>query len=297
MKQFIIAQSKKEFYTSHSGLALVGLCLNKLCSLPAKAMDAFPRKVGGIGLDDILRSYVGLLTMGKSDFEAITDCRDDDHFSQSLGVARVPSAETLRQRLDEVAPTLRRYCRCLLGGIPEKGPGDHLLLWIQDISPWTAMSFRWTTPRPKRKGCPVSTTGRTGMRPWRRTWARRVGAWSWSCVKEANTAKMDSFLFLSGSSRRPAALLPEKSLCALTRPTMRLIPVLPWRAKRMSATSSSGIPEGKTSSNGRGGFSRKARSLLPGTGKELGCSPSISSRSTREDLQVQKGYAGSRAHH
>ncbi len=108
MKQFIIAQSKKEFYTSHSGLALVGLCLNKLCSLPTKAIDAFPRKVGGIGLDDILRSYVGLLTMGKSDFEAITDCRDDDHFSQSLGVTRVPSAETLRQRLDEVAPTLRR---------------------------------------------------------------------------------------------------------------------------------------------------------------------------------------------
>jgi len=107
MKQFIIAQSKKEFYTSHSGLALVGLCLNKLCPLPAKAIDAFPRKAGGIGLDDILRSYVGLLTMGKSDFEAITDCRDDDHFSQSLGVTRVPSAETLRQRLDEVAPALR----------------------------------------------------------------------------------------------------------------------------------------------------------------------------------------------
>jgi hypothetical protein len=108
MKQFTIAQSKKEFYTSHSGLALVGLCLNKLCSLPAKARDAFPVSSGGIGLDDIIRSYVGLLTIGKSDFEAITDCRDDDHFSQSLGVVRVPSAETLRQRLDEVASALRR---------------------------------------------------------------------------------------------------------------------------------------------------------------------------------------------
>jgi len=107
MKQFIIAQSKKEFYTSHSGLALVGLCLNKLCSLPAKAKNAFPVSSGGIGLDDIIRSYVGLLTIGKSDFEAITGCRDDDHFSQALGVDRVPSAETLRQRLDEVAPGLR----------------------------------------------------------------------------------------------------------------------------------------------------------------------------------------------
>lgn len=107
MKQFVITQSKKEFYTSHSGLALVGLCLNKLCALPSEAMDAFPRKFGGIGLDDILRSYVGLLTMGKSDFEAITSCRQDDCFSNSLGIARVPSAETLRQRLDEVAPGLR----------------------------------------------------------------------------------------------------------------------------------------------------------------------------------------------
>ncbi len=108
MKQFVLEQSKKEFYTSHSGLALVGLCLNKLCSLPTKARDAFPIGSGGIGLDDIIRSYVGLLTIGKSDFEAITDCRDDDHFSQSLGVGRIPSPETLRQRLDEAAPGLLR---------------------------------------------------------------------------------------------------------------------------------------------------------------------------------------------
>jgi|SRR5208283_4100006 len=116
MKHFIITQSKKEFYTSHSGLALVGLCINRLCSLPAKARDAFPVSAGGIGLDDILRSYVGLLTMGKSDFEAVTDCRDDDHFIQSLGIARVPSAETLRQRLDEVAPALWRLAdACSVG--------------------------------------------------------------------------------------------------------------------------------------------------------------------------------------
>ena len=50
MKQFIIAQSKKEFYTSHSGLAMVGLCLNKLCSLPTKAMDAFPGRSAALVL-------------------------------------------------------------------------------------------------------------------------------------------------------------------------------------------------------------------------------------------------------
>ncbi len=29
MRRFIIEQSQEEFYSSHSGLALVGLCLNK----------------------------------------------------------------------------------------------------------------------------------------------------------------------------------------------------------------------------------------------------------------------------
>ncbi|MFQ5843048.1 MAG: IS1380 family transposase [Thermodesulfobacteriota bacterium] len=109
MKRFIIAQSEKEFYTSHSGLALVGLCINELCSLPDKAREAFPisTKNNGIGLDDIVRSYIGLLTMGKSDFEAVTNYREDDFFRESLGTGRVPSAETLRQRFDEVAPKLR----------------------------------------------------------------------------------------------------------------------------------------------------------------------------------------------
>jgi len=105
-------QSDKEFYTSHSGLALVGLGLNRFCSLPTKARDGFPVSGAstGIGLDDILRSYVGLLAMGKSDYEAITNRRKDDYFKESLGIDKVPSAETLRQRLDEAAPALRPLC-------------------------------------------------------------------------------------------------------------------------------------------------------------------------------------------
>ncbi len=80
MKRFVIVQSDKEFYTSHSGLALVGLSLNRFCSLPAKAREAFPVSAGGtgIGLDDIVRSYVGLLATGRSDYEAFTNRREDD---------------------------------------------------------------------------------------------------------------------------------------------------------------------------------------------------------------------------
>ena len=109
MKRFIITQSDKESYTSHSGLALVGLCLNEFCSLPATAKETFPlvEGVNGIGIDDILRSSVGLLTLGQSDYEAVANHKEDEYFREALGIGKVPSAETLRQRLDEVAPALR----------------------------------------------------------------------------------------------------------------------------------------------------------------------------------------------
>jgi len=106
MKRFIIEQSDKEFYTSNSGLVLVGHCINRLCSLPLKGKKSFPVGPGGIGTDDILRSYVGILSIGQSDFEAISNRREDDYFRQALGIDRVPSAETLRQRLDEIAPNI-----------------------------------------------------------------------------------------------------------------------------------------------------------------------------------------------
>jgi hypothetical protein len=97
----MIVQSDKEFFTSHSGLALVALSLNMFCTLPAKAMETFPTSAGsnGIGLDDILRSYVGLLAMSQSDSEAVTNRREDDNFRQSLAIGKIRSAETLRKRL------------------------------------------------------------------------------------------------------------------------------------------------------------------------------------------------------
>ena len=80
MKQFIIGQSDKEFYTSHSGLALIGLGVNRYSALPAAAGKGFSviKGTNGIGLDDILRSYVGMLSLGKTDFEAVTNKKDDD---------------------------------------------------------------------------------------------------------------------------------------------------------------------------------------------------------------------------
>ena len=60
MKRFILEQSKDEFYTAHSGLALIGLCINKYSDMAKK----LSRTVGychGTSLAYVLRSYSGLL--------------------------------------------------------------------------------------------------------------------------------------------------------------------------------------------------------------------------------------------
>jgi hypothetical protein len=102
MKRFIIEQSDEEFYTSHSGLALVGLALNRFTSLSSAltVMDAPGDLIAGI---DIIRSYCALLAQGKSDFVAVEQCRNDDFFRESLGNKDVPSEGTMRQRMDKYA--------------------------------------------------------------------------------------------------------------------------------------------------------------------------------------------------
>ena len=214
MKQFIIAQSKRDFYTSHSGLALVGMCLNKLCSLPAKAIDAFPRKVGGIGLDDILRSYVGLLTMGKSDFEAITDSRDDDYFSQSLGIARVPSAETLRQRLDETAPALRSVADACSVGFLKKARVAITPLDTGHV-PLDCDVFPMDNSKTKKEGVSRIYNGEDGYAPM----AAYLGTEGWCLeleLREGSQHSQDGFIpFLERIIEKARSLTSRKLLVRL----------------------------------------------------------------------------------
>jgi hypothetical protein len=82
MKRFIIEKSEEEFYSSHSGLALVGLCLNRFTSLTKRLGQLGALKKGAISHADVLRSYIGLLCLGKSDFEAISGFRQDRFFKE-----------------------------------------------------------------------------------------------------------------------------------------------------------------------------------------------------------------------
>ncbi|SEH07832.1 IS1380 family transposase [Candidatus Venteria ishoeyi] len=104
MPNIKLEQSETETYTSHAGMLLVGSCLNKHGNLDA--ICAPLGKGGEVSNADLIRSYVGLLAQGKSDYEAIENVRNDEIFQLSLGIKQVLSSSRQRQRFDENARTL-----------------------------------------------------------------------------------------------------------------------------------------------------------------------------------------------
>ena len=102
MKRFTIEQSDEEFYTSHSGISLPGLALNRFTSIASGLAKVAPTD-DVISHADVIKSYCGLLAQAKSDFVAIDQYRADDFFRESLGNQHVPSEGTMRQRMDEHA--------------------------------------------------------------------------------------------------------------------------------------------------------------------------------------------------
>ena len=91
--------------TPVGGLALVGHYLKAL-GPQWRALDGALPVRSGVSNSDVLRSYVGLLVQGKSDFDAVENYRGDKFFKESLGIGLLPSSPTLRQRLDAQAGAL-----------------------------------------------------------------------------------------------------------------------------------------------------------------------------------------------
>jgi hypothetical protein len=104
MPRFQLKQSTRHL-TSFAGLILIGQCLE---AAGLSALDKlFPVPKGQIRTSDIVKSYVGLLALGKSDFEAIEPFRQDRFFREALGIGKVPSCVWLRQRMERLAADLR----------------------------------------------------------------------------------------------------------------------------------------------------------------------------------------------
>lgn len=100
--KFIISETD-EVLVSHSGLALAGTILQGTqIRKRAAAIRLGDRKRPEVSHGDVLTSMIGLLCLGKPDFEAIEAFRRDEFFRRALGLKKIPSEGTLRQRLDEL---------------------------------------------------------------------------------------------------------------------------------------------------------------------------------------------------
>jgi hypothetical protein len=99
-----LEQSNSETYTSNAGLTLIGQCiqLSLLDSIPFEK-----KQRDGISHSDILKSYLSLASLGKSDFEAIENYREDAYLQDVVGITTIPSSSTLRQRMDDQADDYR----------------------------------------------------------------------------------------------------------------------------------------------------------------------------------------------
>lgn len=104
MRQFIVKQLDYDL-TPVAGLALVGHHMQRLVPVFEQIDQTMPVRTG-VANSDIVRSYVGLLVQGKSDFDAIENFRGDAFFKQALGIKLLPSSPTLRQRMDARASDL-----------------------------------------------------------------------------------------------------------------------------------------------------------------------------------------------
>lgn len=86
--------------TSTAGLAFIGDHLKETkLSRHLSSVCPHVRKSGRIADIDVAKSMIGLLCLGKPDFDAIGEYRDEPFFTRSLGLGRLPSPETLRQRI------------------------------------------------------------------------------------------------------------------------------------------------------------------------------------------------------
>ena len=89
MKPLKIEQSTADI-VSQSGLALIGQDINRYTTLTQELDTQVPLR-HRIKHSDVVKSYLGLVSAGKNDFEAITTIESELFFTTSMGITDIPS--------------------------------------------------------------------------------------------------------------------------------------------------------------------------------------------------------------
>ena len=93
--------NKDNLHTGPAGLVFLGE-MARMIKLD-KTAKAITNGNPQIATKDILRTMIGLLSQGKSDFDHVKAFIENEFFMNSMGIDRVPSAETYRQKFQDLA--------------------------------------------------------------------------------------------------------------------------------------------------------------------------------------------------
>lgn len=89
----------KSHLTARAGLVAVGELLRRHAQLPQVLDTRFPI-TAGFPDSAVAMTYVALLCQGITEFDAVENMRRDAGFAQALGLPSLPSAPTVRQRVE-----------------------------------------------------------------------------------------------------------------------------------------------------------------------------------------------------
>ena len=163
--KFIISETD-EILVSHSGLGLAGALLQGTgIQKRSNAIRLGDRKRPEVSHGDVVTAMIGLLCLGKPDFGAIEAFRQDEFFRRALGLKKVPSEGTLRQRLDE----LEHRCDAILREESAAMVARHAPTLTPCYEEWVALDI---DPAPfdnsgtKKEGVSWTYLKFDGFNPW-----------------------------------------------------------------------------------------------------------------------------------
>src|SRR5574344_2756664 len=120
-------QQGREEINSNGGNILTGALLRLKSMTKMNELPTTRIKHGEISHSDILKCQIALSSLGRSDFANVDLYRNDLLFKEAFHLQKVPSAETLRQRLNDLSlcnqnQTLMDDCNVeLLRKVPDFG--------------------------------------------------------------------------------------------------------------------------------------------------------------------------------
>jgi hypothetical protein len=99
--QKISIELSDEYIISNSGLLTIGKYLNET-KIFAKVnrVSKIKKNIGIISDYDIVKSIIALICIGKPNYDSIEEFRNNKFFKRALNIKKVPSAPTLRQRIE-----------------------------------------------------------------------------------------------------------------------------------------------------------------------------------------------------